>query len=216
MRRCGLVQPEEPERIVPRLTGRGRPRVLGPGGGALAREPVPGVEAPQPAEAIDPAGRVVDEDRRPAHVAARSDDQPVPPRVVDERDAQGRFDAGGQIPGIVLPQDVAPEPCGAPRGSFSPGAGPGAGPGSRTRPARNTRRASRPRRRSPDGRRRRRGSDRPSDGASHRRRSRGPRTRTSAGWARRHRRSSSTTKACSRSASWSFAPKNEERQSFMQ
>ena len=123
-------------------------------------------------------------DRRPAHVAARPDDEPVAARVVDERDAQGRLDAGGEIardrPAAATSRQNLAEPFEA---ASRRAQGRERDRVSRTRPVRSTKRASRPRRRSPDGRRRRTGSDRPSDGAGRRRRSRAPRSRTSAGWA---------------------------------
>ena len=58
------------------------------GRGAFAAGPVAGVDAPQAAEAADPGGVVVDEDRLPFAVLAGADAGAVAAGVVDEGDAE--------------------------------------------------------------------------------------------------------------------------------
>ena len=95
---------------MPRLADGPDPGVLRAGRGALAREPVTGVEAPQAVVAIDPAVRVADDERRPADVAAGPDGDPVAAGVVDERDAQRPAGLVRDVARIGLVEGVAPDP----------------------------------------------------------------------------------------------------------
>src|SRR5207342_1797965 len=79
---------------------------------SLPGESIARVEAPQPAVAVDPRDAVVDLDDGPFGRLARTDREPVAAGVVDERDAQGGGDAGGQVAGIALPERVPPQVTG--------------------------------------------------------------------------------------------------------
>ena len=214
-RRGDLREAGEPERVRPRLADRPGPGVLRAGRGPLAREPVAGVEAPQPAVAVHPRVRVRDRDRRPLVVGPRPDAEPVAAGVVDERHAHRPPDAAGEVARIGLVEGVAPDP---PEEVERPAQVPLAGERQphdvlaalevdRVRAgARVDDRVAvdRPR-----------AAGRPSGGGGRRPSRRGPRRRTRPAASCRPSSSSRTTKHCSQSASWSLAPSNVERQSFI-
>ena len=95
---------------MPRLPDGAGSGVLRPGRGSLAREPVTGVETPEPPVAVDPAVRVADDRRRPLHVTAGPDDPAVAAGVVDEGDAQRSPRPCRQVARVRLGERVAPEP----------------------------------------------------------------------------------------------------------